>query len=80
MGLVTAPFRWLLRVFEEVADRAEQELNNEDAIKDELMELYRRLEAGLLSEEDFAQREADLVRRLEEIEERKNRKAGRGNR
>lgn len=80
MGLLTAPFRGLLRVFEEIADRAEQDLNNEDAIKDELMELYRRLEAGLLSEEDFAQREADLVRRLEEIEERKNRKAGRGNR
>ena len=78
MSLVTLPFRGLLRVFEEIADRAEQELYDEDAVKAELMELYRKLEAGSLSEEDFAQHEARLVERLEEIDERKKRRAGRG--
>lgn len=78
MGLLTTPFRGLLRVFEEVAEQAEHELYNEDAVKAELMELYQRLEAGSLSEEDFAHHEAALVQRLEEIEERNQRRAGRG--
>ncbi|MDD5309173.1 MAG: gas vesicle protein GvpG [Deltaproteobacteria bacterium] len=78
MGLLTAPFRGLLRVFEEVADQAEHELYNEDAVTTELMDLYRRLEAGSLSEEDFERHETELVQRLEEIEERKKRRAGCG--
>lgn len=71
MGLVTAPFRGLLWVFEEIAERAEKELYDEDAVKAELMEIYRRLEAGSLSEEEFNRREAELVERLEKIDERK---------
>jgi hypothetical protein len=78
MGLLTAPFRGLLRVFEEVAERAEQELYDEDGVKAELTDLYRRLEAGSLSEEAFALREAELVDKLEEIDERKKGKRGRG--
>jgi len=76
MGLFSMPLRGLLRVFEEIAERAEQELYNEDAVKAELMELYKRLEAGSISEEDFNQQEAALVERLEEIEEHKREKAG----
>jgi hypothetical protein len=78
MGVLTIPFRGLLRVFDEVAEQAEQELYNEDAVKAELMDLYQRLEAGSLSEQDFGQHEAELVQRLEEIEERKKRRAGHG--
>lgn len=77
MGLISAPFRGLLRVFEEVAERAEKELYDEDAVMEELQEIYRQLEAGLLSEEEFNQREEVLVRRLSEIEEHhKRRKHG----
>ncbi len=71
MGLVTAPFRGLLWVFEEIAERAEKELYDEDAVKAELMEIYRKLEAGSLSEEEFNRLEAELVERLEKIDERK---------
>jgi hypothetical protein len=78
MGLLMTPFRGLLRVFEEVAEQAEQELYNEDAVKAELMDLYKRLEAGALSEQDFVQHEVALVQRLEEIEERNQRRAGHG--
>lgn len=74
MGLL----RGLLRVFEEVAERAEQELYNEAAVQAELMELYRKLEAGALSEEEFEEREAELVERLEEIEEHKRERGGHG--
>lgn len=78
MGLFSAPFRGLVRVFEEVAARAEQELYDEDGIKAELTELYKQLEAGALAEEAFNEREAALVQRLEEIEERKKRRAAHG--
>lgn len=73
MGLLSAPFRGLLRVFEEVADRADEELYGEDAIKAELADLYMRLEAGTITEEEFEQREAELVQRLEEIDEHNGR-------
>jgi hypothetical protein len=78
MGFLGVPFRGLIRVFEEIADRAEQELYNEDAVKAELMELYKRLEAGALSEEEFDKRETELVQRLEEIEAHKKAKARHG--
>jgi hypothetical protein len=80
MGLLTAPFRGLLAVFEEIADRAEQELYNDDAVRAELAELYLRLEAGTLSEKEFSRQEAQLVQRLEEIEERSQRRNARGRR
>ena len=76
MGILSTPFRGLIKVFEEIAGRAEEELYNEDAVKAELMALYRKLEAGALSEEDFEQQEAQLVQRLEEIEEHKKARAG----
>ncbi len=77
MGLVTAPLRGLLWVFEEIADRAEKELYDEDAVKAELMEIYRKLEAGSLTEDDFNRREAELVERLQRIDERKTGRRGR---
>ncbi len=75
MSILTAPFRGLLRVFEEVADRAEEELYDEGAIMTQLTELYKKLEAGAISEDDFALREEELVERLDEIEQRKKRRA-----
>jgi hypothetical protein len=80
MGLLSMPFRGLLRVFEEVADRAEHELYDEDAVKAELTDIYRKLEAGSLTEEEFGRREAELVKRLEEIEEHNKRRGRRGSR
>ena len=74
MGLLTAPFRGLLWVFEEVAKRAEQELYDEDAVKAELTDLYMKLEAGSITEDEFGRQEAELVKRLEVIEEHKKHK------
>ena len=80
IGFLTAPFRGLLAVFEEIAERAEQELYNEDAVRIELTNLYLSLEAGTLSEEEFDRREAELVARLEAIEARQQQRSGRGHR
>ncbi|HUU01256.1 MAG TPA: gas vesicle protein GvpG [Myxococcota bacterium] len=80
MGLLSAPFRGLLRVFEEVADRADQELYNEDAVKAELTDIYMQIEAGSLTEDEFNRRETELVNRLEEIWEHKKRRGRLGTR
>ena len=76
MGLLTAPFWGLLRIFEEISHRAEDELYDDEAVKAELFQAYRQLEAGSLSEEEFARREAEIVGRLEEIG-RRRKEAGR---
>ena len=69
MGLFSLPVRGLFRVFHEVADLAEKELYDEEPVKNELMELYKKFEAGEIDEQEFELREAKLVQRLEEIEE-----------
>ena len=78
MGLLNVLFLGLPSVFAEIAERAEQELYSDDAVRAELTELYHRLEAKTLSEEEFGRREAELVQRLEEIEERQRQRSGRG--
>jgi hypothetical protein len=80
MGLLTLPLQGLFGVFKEIAELAEQELFNEDAVAAELKDLYLELEAGTLSEEEFGRREAGLVQRLEEIKKRRRRGSGRGRR
>jgi len=77
MSFVTLPFRGLLRVFEEIANRAQEELDDERPAMAELTELYRKLEAGSLTEVEFGLREAELVRQITAIEERKERRHGR---
>jgi Gas vesicle protein G len=80
VGIISAPMRGLFRIFREVADRAEAELYDEDAVKAELMAAYRQLEDGSLTEEAFAEREAELVERLDEIERHRKGKGSRGKR
>lgn len=68
--LLTAPFRGLLWIFQEVADAAEQELEAEaDRIKDDLRDLYMMLETGQITEDEFDAQEQELLDRLDELEE-----------
>jgi hypothetical protein len=69
-GLFSMPLRGLLRVFEEVAERAEQELSGEDAAKAEPQELCLALEAWSVGEDEFSRRVEELVQKLAAIEER----------
>jgi len=63
------PFRALFWVFEEVANQAERALYDEDGLRRMLADLYRQLESGLISEDLFNEREAELARLLAEAEE-----------
>ena len=64
----------LLFIFREITRIAEEELDDDAPIRDELTDLYKCLEASSISEEEFSRRETDLVERLEVIENRKKRR------
>ena len=60
-------FKFILGQIQKIADR---ELNDDTLIKDQLLELQMRFELDEISEEDYAEREADLFARLRVIRER----------
>ena len=60
-------FRFILGQLQKLAD---QELNDESVIKEQLLELQMRLELEEVSEEEFTEREAELFARLRVIKAR----------
>jgi len=65
------PMAGMKFIFGQVADLADQELNDEGTLRDQLLLLQVQLEDGDIDEEEFAEREADLLARLREIKARK---------
>jgi hypothetical protein len=63
-------FMYIVR---EIAKQAENELYNEEGVREELVTIYRALESGTMTEEEFQVKEADLLERLEVIETRQRR-------
>ncbi len=67
--LIASPFKFVLWVMEQVHDAAQQEMREEtERIPLELAELYRMLEAGQISEDEFDRRERALLDRLEQLD------------
>ncbi len=77
MGLITnlllfpimgpvAGVRWTLGKVQRVA---EDELTDDTAVKQELMELQMQLELGDIDDAEYLRREAELMQRLREIRE-----------
>ncbi len=65
------PMNGVLWICNEIQDAAEQELHNEsDTITAQLQKLYTLLEAGDVSESEFDVLEAELLDRLDAIQER----------
>jgi len=58
-------------VFQQIADLADQELNDENAVRDQLLLLQVQLEDGDIDEDDFAEQEPELLARLRDIKARK---------
>lgn len=68
--LLMLPIRALLWSARKLDEAAQQELAAEGKrIVGELSELYRMLEGGAITEEEFAAREKVLLDRLEELQE-----------
>jgi hypothetical protein len=69
--IILFPVKSLLSLFREIYNAAVQEMADEaDSIRTELGELYQMLEAGILDEEAFDNRERNLLDRLDAIEAR----------
>lgn len=65
--LLLAPGKAALFLFESLANKAKEELLDEEPFKQELQEIYRLLECGQLTDEEFAERESHLLEALEQI-------------
>ena len=59
-----AGIKWSLRKVAQVVD---EELTDDTAIKNELMELQMKLELGDVTEAEYVAREADIMARLREV-------------
>jgi len=60
-------FKFILNQIQKIADK---ELNDDQFIKEQLLELQMRLELDEISEEEYAEREAELFARLRVIKQR----------
>ncbi len=58
-------------VLDKVAAAVETELNDDTALREQLLAAQMRVELGEMSEEDFAQFETDILARLREIRDRR---------
>ena len=67
-SLMISGIRWAL---ETVVTAAEAEMNDDTALREQLLEAELRREMGEISDDDFAVLEADLLARIREIKERR---------
>jgi hypothetical protein len=67
LGLPLAGMKF---VFRQLADLADQELNDEGVLREQLLLLQVQLEDGEIDEDEYVEREAVLLARLREIKAR----------
>jgi len=68
--LLLLPFSGFKFILSQILKVADQELNDESVIKEQLLELQMRLELDEISEEAFAEQEAEIFARLRAIKAR----------
>ena len=68
--ILLAPVSGFKFILNQIQKMADQELNDDTLIKEQLIELQMRLELDEISEAEFTEREAELFRRLRAIKER----------
>jgi hypothetical protein len=70
---ITGPVAGIKWSLGQVQAVVEQELTDDTPIKQDLMELQMQLELGDIDDDEYVAREADLMRRLREVREWKER-------
>jgi hypothetical protein len=65
--LLLLPFRGFWGIFKKIHEMAEQELSDEDHITERLMELQLRFELDEIGEEEYDQKEKELLTRLDAV-------------
>ena len=73
IGLPVSGIKFVLRTLQQVA---EEQYTDTAPGKRRLLELQVELESGELTEQEYVRQEADILRELREIENRKRRMAG----
>ena len=68
---ITAPAAGIRYCIDKVVEYAEHELNDDEPVREQLLELQVELEDGRVKENEYAEREAVLLARLREIRERR---------
>lgn len=64
------PLKSILFIFRETCNGVQGQIADEaDSIKDQLSELYMRLETGQVTEKEFDAREGELLKRLDELQQ-----------
>jgi Gas vesicle protein G len=58
-------------VFDKIAAAVDTELNDDTALREQLLAAQMRVELGEMTEDEFAVFEADILARLREIQERR---------
>lgn len=67
--LIKLPAKGLMGIFSRIAEMAEEELNDESKIKDELLQLEYLYETDQITEEEYEEKEAELLERISQMEE-----------
>ena|SRR5438270_10622051 len=73
LGLPFSGFNFVLRTLQRVA---EEQYTDDGPIKERLLELQLRLESGEITEDEYTNEEATIIRQLREIENHKRELAG----
>ena len=71
--LLISGIRWAL---DKVVNAVDAEMNNEDVLREELLAAQMRYELGEISEDEFAENEANVLAALREIQDRKRGSGG----
>jgi len=74
--LLSLPLSGLKFVFRTLRQVAEEQYTDTGPIKERLLELQLKLESEKITEAEYVQREAEILRELREIENRKRELAG----
>lgn len=74
--LLMFPVTGMKFIFRTLIKTAEEQWNDDAPLKEELMQLQVELEQGDITEEEYVEREAAILRGLREIQERKMQAAG----
>jgi len=74
--LLMMPINGMKFVFRTLARTAEEQYTDDAPVKEQLLELQLKLENGELTEAEYIEEEAAILRQLREIENRKREMAG----
>ena len=72
---ISVPVAGIKYCIEKVVEYAEHELNDEEPVREQLLELQIELEEGRVTDDEYAEREAVIFARMRELREQRTQMA-----